>query len=663
MKWLLLLVMPLAAADPALLCRQGAEYFEAGEHAQAATLFEKALREKLTSRQQGIVRYDLGTARLASGDWQGALRSYDKVESDESELQAALQTGRARAHLMHARSILEGEDFAAKALECRDALLKGLEEETPVQEALKIAAVELISRWRALKLDMLTRGEAAEQVSGAISTEMQHLELIADGPESERLLPQLAKSGERLADFWERLDLREAENLHRAASERLMSGEIWKSRDDLAEAHLLVETVAWEERGADPIEEALKGREGRCARLEVTRNPDLFESLREERDLWSRLAGRLCVAQEESELLQRFSSRLAEPSPSLKEARADLWFYKALAPETVESLVELHDEVRHAQRTDSWEPRLDALRMKSRFEGEELVAEVLDQADLLDRKQLTASIEKAIRLLELRTWLKLRLTDLEERTVAQIQAPRVAKGEILEMKGSAEECLEASDGTGLEEDFATCVQSYWQGSLESEGGCRVCLEEAKMATLRAKRLLEEGPPTMGSELLGQGIDAQAHAVEQYNALERLRHVEGISPGLLELGLAKEERILRDMESFPSLLYAQTMGQDPHKKVLDLYDEGVVAGQKVLTEENRPEWAKLSEEKWREALNELEPPSDDESEDEQDDEDEQEEEEEESESPSQAFEWLQEMDREDERRVGPPPVPKKGLRPW
>lgn len=358
------------------------------------------------------------------------------------------------------------------------------------------------------------------------------------------------------------------------------------------------------------------------------------------RDIWSRGCQKLCEEANLSKLAERVGRTFEDPSEALQAAGADLWFYKVLACEAAESVLDLHRDVKRMEKISSWEPRIEALCDK-----EPLLGSVLNCKS--DAAELAVSLEKALKMLDSRAWLGLKLSDWEPRCGAL--AASLDRSELQSLRDNHEEAF-PTEHPGIESSY----EALRQASIEPSISAQLCVEEAHHSLQRAQRCMRDERDV--KELLQVGIDEEDHAAKQMQSLNEA------SNGVIEVLRREEQDLLVEVESVPALLSAQSLlsgENEPWQSAKALFLKGKDEGRKVLNRlgslSDAAESASSAAEYWREALKLLNKSSESD--------EPSEEEEEESEAPREAFELLQQMESEDEQRIAPSKIPKQGLRPW
>lgn len=596
----------LLAVGLQALCAEGEAHFRAGNYPRAVEIYQKALGQPLSREQGNLLRYDLATAQLAAGDARGALASYRQIDlglDPEPQLARAVCIGRVRAALESdsLKVLAEAvEDWHGASMAEREAMEESSQELQELWRALKERVAAVAARLERERLEALEPPDVVEELVGGIRWTMEHLERYG-----EVLSQPLALWQQKLSVYWERLELpeaRSAENLHRRAKERLEEGQVWPARDDLAEALHHLTCLRWSLEAADPLEEVLAKRE-EGLRRRMTADSALSAALEKEVNRWSFTGARLCRAAGWERLERRL---LTEADPH--SAIVDQWIYRQLFESREQSVADLYRDVRDGHRKATWGPRLEALELAIPLE--------------------VSHLEQALRELNPRTWLDVKLTEWEVG-----DAPAVAADE--------RRCLEHCRGL-----FPSVEQAVEQSAqaFEAEASCAPL---ARSWVARAQRLLHQ-EVVDSTSLLRLGIEQQGE-VESF-----LRQEGSLSERAREIVLAREQGLLDEVADFPALLTAEG-GED--QEVLALFDRGVRAG-KSLWVEVAADAAEESRKIWEEILkgeggsDSSQEPEDGPSE----------ESEEEEQVPRDAMEWLQQMDREDEGRA-PARLPRQGLRPW
>lgn len=665
----LLFSSPLLATSAVELSRRASILYEAGEWAEAASLYRTAAaKPNLSAEQRAKVRFNLACALIASGDLCGALDQLDTayLNCDPSaELEGQWHLSRALASWKRAVELAEEEQVASLAQgieQCHDgweslqiASNNLMGEFAPLRAALKETAAQLRRQQRQLELSEIATGDLLayllKQSNGAIAG----LEQIHGERGQQARLSRAAASGRKIADAWAEIHSRlpsDAAALFEDGLESVDRGYLWEGRAALAHAALLLQLQLSNELGSDPLRPLLEQRVALESRLSQRPPAELAEALEQQKEQLctvgaevARQGSELAVDPVHAHLIGKLAERLEKSG--LDRSRYDLLLYEQMTEPEDQTLLRLYGQP-------------DALGSKAlveRFEARASVEANQDLSELLGHLR-AGRIGDALRLWSPPSWLRAKLHE------ARVDAEGVATSQLVDQLGpllevAKEHCPEEVIASieWAKEDAASALAQLSQNHPASS---EVCMIDARYRLLKGESALE--PPDEEEEPITGVIEEQKHLLEVTQALEQAAGRETILGDVVDLAERGQQGVL----DLAYKIHPDTFEQE--KRALFLQGSVEAEGARRTLSMRRPDWNKAISQQRRaiELWEQLLSSGDGEQDQQSDSESESELPQEEDESVAtaeQIYEWLEQMEREDRQNQPPSPKVKQGARPW
>lgn len=158
------------ASDNVLALQEARIFFDAGDFNRAASQYKGMLDVSLPPRQQAIITYDLGTAKLGQGKWEEALQIFQSINLDDISL--PLLNYRLQINIALTRLLMAKAQFEAVQ---KDPSVSRLTDYSTIVRLLKEAAADVVKAdefWCQLSI-----AEGASSCEASVEAKEMHVEI------------------------------------------------------------------------------------------------------------------------------------------------------------------------------------------------------------------------------------------------------------------------------------------------------------------------------------------------------------------------------------------------------------------------------------------------------------------------------------------------------